>query len=63
MSAISNVSAVSPQIQAAATQKAYSAQKQEGKAAVQLIESATQATQAAASSGPKATGNNIDITV
>ena len=63
MSSISSASAVSPQIQAAATGKAYSAQKQEGKAAVQLIESATQATQATASSGPKATGNIVDITV
>jgi hypothetical protein len=63
LGAISDVSAVSPQVQAAATGKAYTAQKQEGKAAVQLIESATQATQATVSSGPKATGNNVDITV
>ncbi|GJL79200.1 MAG: hypothetical protein NPINA01_21890 [Nitrospinaceae bacterium] len=63
MAAISDISAVSPQIQAAATGKAYSAQKQEGQAAAQLIESATQATEASISSGPKATGNNIDVTV
>jgi len=61
MSSISSVSAVSPQIQAAATGKAYSAQKQEGQAAVKLIESAAQASQTTA--GPKTTGNNVDITV
>jgi len=60
MSSIGQVSAASPQIQAAATGKALSAQKEEGKAALKLVESATQATQTAASSGPKATGNNID---
>lgn len=63
MSSISNVSAVSPQVQAAATGKAYDAQKQEGQAAVKLIDSATQAAKTAQSSGPKATGNTIDITV
>ena len=63
MGAISDVNAVSPQVQAAATGKAYKAQKQEGQAALKLIDSATQATQASHSSGPKATGNNIDITV
>jgi hypothetical protein len=63
MSSISNVSAVSPQVQAAATGKAYDAQKQEGQAAVKLIESATQAAQTTQSSGPKATGNNVDVTV
>jgi hypothetical protein len=63
MSSISNVSAVSPQVQAAATGKAFDAQKQEGQAAVKLIESATQAAQTTQSSGPKATGNNVDVTV
>jgi len=63
MSSIGNVSAVSPQVQAAATGKAYDAQKQEGQAAVKLIESAAQATQTAQTSGPKATGNNVDVTV
>ena len=61
MSAISNVSAVSPQVQA--TGKAFDAQKQEGQAAVKLIDSATQVAKTAQSSGPKATGNNVDITV
>jgi len=63
MSSIGNVSAVSPQIQAAASATAYSAQKQEGQAAIKLIESATQASQTTTSSGAKATGNNVDITV
>jgi hypothetical protein len=63
MSSISSVSAVSPQVQAAATGKAYDAQKQEGQAAVKLIESATQTAKTAQSSGPQATGNNVDITV
>lgn len=61
MSSIGHVSAASPQIQAAATGKALSAQKEEGQAALKLVESAAQATtQATASSGPKATGNNVD---
>lgn len=63
MSDISNVSAVSPQIQAAATGKANDAQKQEGQAALKLIDGAGQATKTAQSSGPKATGNTVDITV
>lgn len=64
MDSTSSVSAVSPQIQGAATGKAYDAQKQEGKAATQLIQSATQNTQASgSSSGPQATGNTVDVTV
>ncbi len=63
MPSISNVSAVSPQIQTAATGKAYDVQKQEGQAAVKLIDSAVQVAKTVQSSGPKATGNNIDITV
>jgi hypothetical protein len=63
MSSISSVSAVPPQVQAAATGKAFDAQKQEGQAAVKLIESAAQTAQTTQSSGPKATGNNVDVTV
>jgi hypothetical protein len=63
MSAIGNVSAVSPQIQAATTGKAFDAQKQEGQAALKLIDAAAQVAKTAQSSGPKATGNTIDITV
>jgi len=63
MPSISNVSAVSPQIQTAATGKAYDVQKQEGQTAVKLIDSAVQVAKSVQSSGPKATGNNIDITV
>lgn len=63
MSSISNVSAVSPQIQAAVTGKVLDAQKQEGQTAEKLIDSAAQAAQTAQSSSPKATGNNVDVTV
>lgn len=63
MPSISSVSAVSPQIQAAATGKAYDAQKQEGQAALKLIDSAVQVAKTVQPSGPKATGNNIDIIV
>lgn len=50
-------SAHSVQYQAAATKTALDAQKQEGEAAVNLIESATEST----TSSPDATGNIIDI--
>ena len=63
MPSISDVSAVSSQVQTAATGKAYGAQKQEGQAALKLIDSVAQATKSAESSGPKATGNNVDITI
>lgn len=63
MSSINNVGAVPPQIQSAATGKANNAQKQEGQAAVKLIEAATETAKTTQSSGPKATGNNVDITV
>ncbi len=63
MPSISDVSAVSPPIQTAATGKAYDAQKQEGEAAVKLIDSAVEGAKTSQSSGPKATGNNVDITV
>ncbi len=63
MASINNVSAVSAPIQAAATGKAYDAQKQEGQAALKLIDSAAQVAKTSQSSGPKATGNNVDITV
>ena len=63
VSAVSAVSAVSPQIQTATTGKAYDAQKQEGQSALKLIDSAAQVAKTAQSSGPKATGNNVDITV
>lgn len=63
MSAIGDVSVVSPQIQNAATGKAYKAQKEEGQTAPKLAESADQAPQASESGGPKATGNNVDITI
>ena len=63
MSSISSVSAVPPQVQTAATGKAYDAQKQEGQAAIKLIEAATEVAKTTQSSGPKATGNNVDITV
>lgn len=63
MPSISNVSTVPSQIQTATTGKAYDAQKQEGKTALKLIDSATQVAKTTQSSGPKATGNNIDITV
>ena len=53
-------SGLNPQIQVAAAKKALDVQKQEGAAAIKLIDTATQA---AASSGPKATGNNVDVTV
>jgi len=62
MSSIDNVSATSHQIPAATTGKAHSAQKQEGQAALNSAET-TQATQTSPSSGPKATGNNVDTTV
>ncbi|MFQ5449243.1 MAG: hypothetical protein ACE5E9_01370 [Nitrospinaceae bacterium] len=53
-----------PQLfQTAATAKALDVQKQEGQAALQLIQSATDVAQTALSSGPKATGNNVDVTV
>ena len=42
MTSINNVGAVPPQIQSAATGKANNAQKQEGQAAVKLIEAATE---------------------
>ncbi len=54
---------LSPQFQIAAAKKALDVQKQQGAAALSLIESATAATQAAISSGPKATGNHVDVTV
>ncbi len=63
MSSINNVSAISPQIQTAATGKAYDAQKQEGQAALKLIDSAVQVAKTVQTSGPKATGNNVDIVV
>ncbi len=63
MPSIGNVGAVPPQIQSVATGKAYNAQKQEGQAAIKLIEAATETAKATQSSGPKATGNNVDITV
>ena len=63
MPSIGNVGAVPPQIQSAATGKVYDAKKQEGQAALKLIEAATQTAKATQTSGPKATGNNIDITV
>ncbi len=63
MPSIGNVGAVPPQIQSATTGKAYNAQKQEGQAAIKLIEAATETAKATQSSGPKATGNNVDITV
>ncbi len=56
-------SGLSAQYQAAAAKTALDAQKQEGAAAIALIESAAAVTQAAVSSGPRATGNNIDVTV
>ncbi len=63
MPSVSSVGAVAPQVQAATTGKAYDSQKQEGKAALKLIDSATQVAKATQASGPKATGNNIDISV
>jgi len=63
MPSINNVSAISPQIQTAATGKAYDAQKQEGQAALKLIDSAVQVAKTVQTSGPKATGNNVDIVV
>jgi hypothetical protein len=63
MPSIGNVGAVPPQIQSATTGKAYDAQKQEGQAALKLIDAATQVAKTTQSSGPKATGNTIDITV
>lgn len=63
MSPVSSAGAVSAPIQAAATGKAYDAQKQEGQAALKLIDSAAQVAKTTQSSGPKATGNNVDITV
>jgi len=63
MSSINSVSAVPPQVQASATGKAYDAQKQEGQAAIKLIESASQTTKTAQPSGPQATGNNVDVIV
>ncbi len=62
MSSTGPISAASPQIQAAATGNTLSAQKkEEAQAALKLVDSAAQATtQATASSGPQATGNNVD---
>lgn len=51
-----------PQIQAATTAKALDASKQEGEAAVQLIQSATGDNSGGSSGGgPTPTGNAIDI--
>ncbi len=50
-------SGLTVQYQAAATKTALDAQKQEGEAAINLIESATEST----TSSPDATGNIIDI--
>ena len=64
MSSMSSVSAtVSPQIQAANTGKTGSSHKQEGQAATQSAKSADQTAHATSSSGPQATGNNIDTTI
>lgn len=50
---------VSAQFQAAALKTAQNVQKQEGEAAVSLIQSAVEATDSSVSSGK---GNNIDVT-
>ena len=50
---------VSAQFQAAALKTAHNVQKQEGEAAVSLIQSAVEATDSSVSSGK---GNNIDVT-
>ena len=50
---------VSAQFQAAALKTAQNVQKQEGEAAVSLIQSAVEATD---HSIPSGTGNNVDVT-
>jgi hypothetical protein len=50
---------VSAQFQAAALKTAQNVQKQEGEAAVSLIQSAVEATD---HSIPNSTGNNVDVT-
>jgi len=62
LGSVSAAAGVNPQIQAAATGKAYDAQKQEGKAALQLIEAA-KFVHSHDAGGPKATGNNVDVIV
>ncbi len=53
---------VSAQFQAAALKTAQNVQKQEGQAAVSLIQSAGEAGEAADHSIPSNTGNNVDVT-
>ncbi len=63
LGSVSAAAGVNPQVQAAATGKAYDAQKQEGKAAIQLIESASEFVHSHEGGGPQATGNNVDVIV
>ncbi|NIQ01388.1 MAG: hypothetical protein GWM98_14130 [Nitrospinaceae bacterium] len=63
LDSVSSASGLSPQFAAAATQKAQDVQKQEGQAALQLIQSAIPEADTSDSGGGTTTGSIIDVTV